>query len=134
MTKQELSQLYYLKKEVYHLRNRLTELECAATGASAQITGMPKGYDISNKVADYVVEINALKEVLENQLRKCICEIKRLNEYIENIEDSQLRIVMTLRYIHGQTWRQVAWNIGGGNTEDGVKKMVYRYLVRGSGG
>ena len=130
MTKKELSQLYYLKKEAKHLRDKIAELECAATGSSPRITGVPIGYGYSNKVADYAVEINDLKEMLERQLRKCICEMKRINEYIETIEDSQIRIIIGLRYVQGLTWRQVAFRIGGGNTESGVKKMVYRYLGR----
>lgn len=130
MTKKELSQLYYLNKEIKDLRSRILELECAATGSSTGITGMPRSYDLANKVCRYTVEISELKDLLENQLRKCIYELKRLNEFIETIEDSQVRIILSLRYIKGLTWRQVALNIGGGNTEDGVKKIAYRYIMR----
>ena len=41
MTKKELSQLYYLKKEIKEQQRRLDELETAATACTAKITGLP---------------------------------------------------------------------------------------------
>ena len=41
ITKRELSQLYYLSREIEQDRKRLEELEAAAQGITQQITGMP---------------------------------------------------------------------------------------------
>ncbi len=46
MTKKELSQLYYLKKEIKEQQRRIAELEVAATKCTANISGMPSGKGI----------------------------------------------------------------------------------------
>lgn len=112
MTKQELSQLYYLNREIEHLKNRIVELECIATSSTSRITGMPHASGISDKVGKYAAEIADLKELLDLNLKKCFYELNRLNRYIETIEDSQVRLIMSLRYINGLSWQQVAFSIG----------------------
>lgn len=112
MTKQELSQLYYLNREIEQLKNRIAELECVATSTSSRITGMPHASGISDKVGKYVAEIADLRELLDLNLKKCFYELNRLNRYIESIEDSERRMIMSLRYINGLSWQQVAFSIG----------------------
>jgi len=128
MTKKELSQLYYLNREIEEQQKRLAELEVAATSSGTTITGMPKAHSVSDKLANYAIEIADLKALLDLNLKKCFYELNRLNRYINSIDDSQIRIILALRYINGLSWRQIAFSIGGGNTEDGVKKMAYRFL------
>ena len=48
--------------------------------------------------------------------------------FISSIEDSQTRQIIFLRYIKGMSWGQVAIKIGGGNTDDGVRKRAIRYI------
>lgn len=128
MTKQELSQLYYLNREIEQIKQRIEELECIATSTTLNITGMPHVSGVTDKVGKYAAEIADLKELLELNLKKCFYELNRLNRYINTIDDPILRMVFTLRYINGLSWRQVAYSIGGNNTENAVKKMAYRYL------
>jgi hypothetical protein len=130
MTKQELSQLYYLNREIEQLKSRLTELDCIATSTSSRITGMPHASGISDKVGKYAAEIADLKELLDLNLKKCFYELNRLNRYIESIEDSQIRMIMSLRYINGLDWSQVAYSIGGGNSDKSVQMIVNRFLKR----
>jgi hypothetical protein len=112
MTKQELSQLYYLNREIEQLKNRIVELECVATSTSSRITGMPHASGISDKVGRYAAEIADLKELLDLNLKKCFYELNRLNRYIESIENSEMRMILSLRYINGLSWQQVAFSIG----------------------
>ncbi|WP_338433255.1 RNA polymerase subunit sigma-24 [Clostridium sp. LBM24168] len=130
MNKKELSQLYYLNREIEQLKSRIEELECIAVSDTSRITGMPHVTGISDKVGRYVAEIADLKELLNLNLKKCFYELNRLNRYIESIDDSQMRMIMTLRYVNGLSWRQIAFSIGGGNTEDSIKKLAYRYLKK----
>lgn len=130
ITKKELSQLYYLNKEIKQQQERLQELESIATSCTRKITGMPSGGEISDKLSKCVVEIADLKALLDLNLKKCFYELSRLNRYIDSIEDSHIRMIMSLRYINGLSWRQVAFSIGGGNTEDSVRKMHDRYLQK----
>lgn len=112
MTKQELSQLYYLNREIEQLKKRIAELESAATSTTQSITGMPHVGGISDKAGKYAAEIVDLKELLELNLKKCFYELNRLNRYIESVEDAQIRVILSLRYVNGLSWKQIAFSIG----------------------
>ena len=128
MTKQELSQLYYLNGEIEQLKNRITELECVATSTSSRITGMPHTSGISDKVGKYVAEIADLKELLDLNLKKCFYELNRLNRYIEGIDNSEMRMILSLRYINGLSWEQVAVSISPYASGESVRKSHDRFL------
>lgn len=130
MTKHELSQLYYLNREIIQLQNRISELECLASSCTSKITGMPTTPAVIDKLANYVAEIADLKNILDLSLKKCFYELNRLNRYIQGIEDSEMRMILSLRYVNGLSWNQIAYSIGGGNSEDGVKKKAYRFLKK----
>lgn len=112
MTKKELSQLYYLKKEIKEQQRRLAELEETATNCSAKITGLPSGRGISDKTGNYAAQIADLKALLDLNIKKCFCELNRLNRYIQSVDDSQMRTILRLRYIQGLTWQRIAFEIG----------------------
>lgn len=128
MTVKEMSQLYYLNREIEHLQRQLEELECLAEGTTQVITGMPHGSGTSDKVGRYVVQIADLRSMIDNRKARCWDELRRLNAYIDGVEDSLTRQILTLRYVNGMSWQQVADSVGGANTEDSVKKICYRYL------
>ena len=112
MNKKELSQLYYLNREIEEQQRRLQELEALATSCTSWITGMPKNKCVIDRLAGYVAEITDLKSLLELNLKKCFYELNRLTRYINSVEDSQLRMILSLRHINGQTWQQIAFSIG----------------------
>lgn len=128
LTVKEMSQLYYLNWEIEHLQRQLEELECLAEGTTQVITGMPHGSGTSDKVGRYAVQIADLRSMIDNRKARCWDELRRLNAYIDGVEDSLTRQILTLRYVNGLSWQQVADSVGGANTEDSVKKICYRYL------
>ena len=128
MANKELSKLYHLKKEIEMQRKRLYELETIAKSCSVRITGMPHGTGISDKVGKYASQIADLKCLLDLNLKKCFFELNRLTEYIQSVDDSLVRQIMTYRYIHGFSWQKTASSVGGNNTSDSLKKKLYRYL------
>ena len=127
MNNRELSQLFYLNREIAEDKQRLIELEAAATSAGAKITGLPHSTDIADKTA-LAAEIADLKDEIEAKIRLTVVEYNRLMRFIHTIEDSLMRQILTLRHVSGLSWRQVAKRIGGGNTEDGVKQAHSRFL------
>ena len=130
MTLKELSQLYYLNREIEMDQQRLRELEVKALPGAQVITGMPHGSGVSDVVGRYAAEIADLRGIIEAKHQQCLYERSRLERYIAGIDDSLLRQIFTYRFINGLPWHQVAACIGGGNTEDGCRKAVKRYLER----
>ncbi|WP_307760967.1 hypothetical protein [uncultured Phascolarctobacterium sp.] len=129
MTKKELSQLYWLNREIEEQQRRLQELECMATSCTSRITGMPHSSNMVDKLSRYVAEIADLRGLIDLNIKRCFYELNRLNRFINSVEDSQMRMILSLRYINGLPWNQIAASIGG-NTEDSVRKAHDRYLKR----
>lgn len=112
MTKKDLSQLYYLNREIVQLQIRLAEVECLATSCTPSITGMPRASGVADKLANYTAEIADLKSLLDLNLKKCFYELNRLNRYIQSVDDSEMRMILALRYVNGLSWQQIAYSIG----------------------
>lgn len=128
MTVKELSQLYYLKKEINMQRQILSELEAAATGSTARITGLPHSKDVSDRVGKCAAQTADLKCLLDLNLKKSFFELNRLTEYIQSVNDSLVRQIMTYRYIYGFNWQKTAFSTGGNNNPYNLKMRLYRYL------
>lgn len=128
MTKKELSQLYYLEKEIKEQQKRIKELETTATSCSSKIAGVPSGTENSDKIGNYAAQIADLKSLLDLNLRKYFYELNRLNHYIQSVEDSQMRMILTLRYVNGLTWRQIAKSMGVAGDGSTERKKLDRFL------
>lgn len=130
MTAKELSQLYYLNREIEMLQKKLTDLEARASSpAGPNLTGMPSGKGFTdNRVARFAAEIVDLQAIIAAKQIQCIHERNRLERWIIDIPDSLLRQIFSLRYISGLPWLQVALHIGGNNTADSVRMQHNRYL------
>lgn len=127
MTKRELSQLYWLNREIEADEKRLKELETAATSTTSKITGLPHVSGISDKTA-IAAEIADVKAIIEAKKIQAVAEYNRLNRYIASVDDSLMRQILALRHIDGMEWDRVASSIGGGNTGDGVRMAHARFL------
>lgn len=64
MTLKELSQLYYLNREIEKDEQRLAELEAIATGTTQNVTGMPHGSSVGDKVGKGATDIIYLKGII----------------------------------------------------------------------
>nr|DAY73525.1 MAG TPA: Protein of unknown function (DUF722) [Caudoviricetes sp.] len=128
MTLKELSQLYYLNREIEDLTNKIAELEAKATDTSVKITGMPRGSGTGDKIGRAVEELCYYKSKLINRLARCRIELIRLNDYISACPDSLTRQILTYRFVNGLPWNQVAAHIGYPATEWSVKDAAYRYI------
>lgn len=157
MTLKELSQLYYLNREIEMDQVRLDNLDVEIKGDEEQLAeleriasspsspnydGMPKSPSYGNKIENAVARIWDLeasikrKKALRSDIAMtiqakqilCLTERNKLERYIADIPDSLLRLIFTYRFINGLTWSQVSYSIGVRTTEESVKKMCYRYL------
>ena len=127
MNKRELGQLYYLNREIEQDKLRLLELEAVATDVTVRITGLLHGTDLADKTA-LAAEIADLRNEIEIKIKLTIAQYNRLMRYIHDVEDSFMRQVLMLRHVDGLSWGKVAICVGGGNTEEGVRKAYSRFF------
>lgn len=131
MTRKDLSQLYYLQKEIRSDEQRLIALETRATNITANLSGMPSGGRLSDKTA-IGAEIADLKLIIQAKRDMCVAHYNQIMRYVAGIDDSMMRQIITLRNLDMLTWKQIAQRIGGGNTEDGLR-MAYKRFVEHMG-
>lgn len=136
MDKEQLKQIKYLKNEIKMLKNQITELDYTST--TDTVTGSDASFpytfhSIKIRGIDYQGYINKLNRYqrrLERRVEELIDLLEETTDYIDNIDDSQIRQIITLRYVNGLEWGQVAAKMGGNNTADGVRMIHNRYLER----
>lgn len=130
MTLKELSQLYWLNREIEADQRRLDELErLIGSPSSPQMDGMPHTpSNNESKVERVVAEVVDLQAIIAARQIQCIHERARLERWISEIPDSLTRQIFHYRFAECLSWSAVAQRIGGGNAEESVKKRCYRYL------
>jgi DNA-directed RNA polymerase specialized sigma24 family protein len=104
MTLKELSQLYYLNREIEMDRRRLEELRSKAESPQSP----------------------ALEATIKAKQERCIQERDRLERFISSIDDNLTRQIFTMRCACGLSWAEIAAKVGGGNTTQGVMRRIYR--------
>lgn len=72
--------------------------------------------------------------------KRILAEGQRMNELqskydaicaeIYAIQDTQVRLILLLRYVDGMSWANIAARVGGGNTGDSCRKIADRFLCK----
>jgi hypothetical protein len=132
MTRKELSQVFYLNKEMKMWEEKLNELRSKSLEGTQKITGMPfaNTNDCSDKTFEHISRIMELQsdiEVFRTNIERKVSEIEK---YIMTLDDSILRQIIEYRCCQLKSWRDVAAMIGGDNTPDGCRMMFDRQFPR----
>ncbi len=128
MTVKDLEQLYYLEKMIQHENKRLDELRASVDLHSPGFSDMPKAPGARDKLGEVVPEIVDQEEEIKHSLLEYEETKQKLLHFIRHVPNTRIRLIMMLRYIDKKTWQGVADELGGKETENSVKKTVYRYL------
>lgn len=140
VTKNILVQYSSLQEEIKEVRDRIAQTEKqiqkiekegsllerkpgGASGVSHQIEGSPYPEYNRKKMLLY-----ARKATLTSLELELIETVNQIEEFIASLDDSRIRRIINLRFIENLSWGKVAARIGGGNTEDSIKKMFYRFM------
>ena len=129
MDKGELSQVYWLEKEIEIWEEELRRRkERSKTKSPAKFVEGGKDGEHKNLTEDDVVtniEIDAMIRRKQTDLER---QRDKILEYIIGIEDSQMRLIVYWRCVKLCPWRVVAKKVGGANTEEGVRQAFHRHF------
>lgn len=114
MTVEELSQLYFLRKEAAFDEGRLAEIDRWLTLAPGRLKP----------------DLTELREIVAGKYSRCVSERDRLERFIDGISDPYTQRLFCARYREGESWTQIALDMGGYVGEDALKKVCYRYLEK----
>lgn len=131
MDKKTLGRLFWIPKQIDQKRREIQRIWERLTAMSPNLSGMPHGGGVHDKLGDGVPELVAKKEELEEMCRKLQTEEDQINDWIDHVDDLQIQLFISLRYRERMPWNEVAIQAGGNNSEDSVRMMVNRYLEKG---
>lgn len=128
-----------LKKQIADIENRIYEIrqgEIVKDKVKGGLGGIQtftiEGFP-TREYEQKTKELQKKKILLENRQKvateleiKIAEQIIEVEKFIASIKDSHTRRIIELRVVEGLSWREVAEKIGGGNTENGVKKIYSR--------
>lgn len=54
--------------------------------------------------------------------------IRLLQQINEIVPDSQMRLILTAKFVDDMNWQRVARYVGGNHTSDSVRQQAHRYI------
>lgn len=141
ISKEVLIQYADLQQECKEVREKIEKLEKQIEKMESdgnvvdKVRGGEGGLQ-SFKIEGFPYPEYSRKKTLLNIRKAVLCELEielletlnQVEEFIASIKDSHIRRIINLRVIDGLPWNKVADRIGGGNTDDSVKKTFYRFM------
>ena len=98
------NKLYWLKQEVKQIENQIRELTILS---AFEMSGMPSGNTVSSPVEQFYAKLDKLRTKLQKAKEKVVEEVERLENYIEGIEDDEIRGLARARYLECKTWEVI---------------------------
>lgn len=112
--KKKLKKLRDLIKESEHLQSEYDDMICFPSeevidSVNDYKTGYPHVVTISG-MGD--PRFALLREKLATKNRKILLEIAAIEEYLDSVEDPEMRIILRLQYVSGLSIEQIAEELG----------------------
>ena len=143
MTKTALEQYIDVKQEIREIEasterlnnkldriNREGNVKDAVKGGNGGFqTFHIEGFPVAEEdEAKYLLSKNI--RLLEERKAKAAELVVRVEEYLNTLDDSRMRRMISMRYIEGMSWKKVASRMGGRATEESCRKEAERFLKK----
>lgn len=137
MKKDLLKQYRFCKKRIAELNEEIDKLKLENT-VQDTVQGSQKDFPYIMRtrtvcgcpdICDNDSEINRLYA----ERAKCRRIVKEVSIFVNSIEDNIIRRAFIMRYMDGAAppkWDKIALKIGGGNTAEGIRKAVSRFIAK----
>lgn len=125
MTKKELSQIYYINREIEMWQRELSSIYSLE---SVNLDGMPRGSSIGDATGEKAVRAAQIRDIIEGLLAKLQMKRKEVYEFIATLDDPLMRQIVMYRCLSLCTWEEVAMYVGGKNTADSVRMLFNRFF------
>lgn len=121
MTERELQGYTFIKARIKKVKNRLAELEQENGLGSVNMDGMPHGSTPGDPVARMAIARASLHEHLTRLLAELKEKEREIREYIESVENEEVKLIIEWRFIDLLEWYEIA-----GKLEEMTGKNVDR--------
>ena len=129
-TKSELSQIFYLNKELQMWQREKERLEARIGASSQPMNGMPHGYGVGDPTGNLAQELAQCHLMISRICVEIQIQRNKIIKYIEEVEDSLLRQILFYRCISCMSWHEVAREIGGNHTDKSTRQAFFRHFKK----
>ena len=130
MTRKELSRYYFLTRSIEKEIEQLRRLEALATNTGSHLGASFHGSGRYSDPTGLGANIADCRAKLEKDIARMKRDRKRIIDFIRATKDPYMKRILELRYLRQYTWQGVASWLGGNNTADSVRMLIFRYLSR----
>ena len=121
-----LNKVYWLKKEIEQITDQIKSLTMYQ---GASLSGMPGGSNNNTSpIERYVMKKERLMDKLQRKFDELVTEVQRIEEYIESIDDAELRVIARKRFIENKDWQIIGDEMYMDRTT--VSRKMKKYLER----
>lgn len=124
----ELNGLRHLDEEILEIEEQIERLRTDAERCSQILSDMPRTSGVSDKIGRIASDIADYTSLLVDTKAERIKKSQEIHAFILEIPDEQTRRAFYLRFVQCLRWEEVARRLGGGNSADGARMRVVRYL------
>lgn len=132
MTRKELSEIYYLDKELKRCERMLSNLIESSQIKAQTIDGMPIQHcnGTSDKVSETAIKVIAHADMVIEYKNKIKDKKMEIDKWIMSLDDFYLKQIVYYRCIELMDWEKVADMLGGGNTAAGCRMYFNRHIKK----
>lgn len=120
-----LNKLYWLKRESGQIENQIKELTVLS---AVSMSGMPSGSEVTSPVERFNERLEQLREKLQKKYTEILTETERIEAYIENITDAEIRVMARKRFIENKTYKTIGEEMYIDGTT--ARKKLKRYFEK----
>lgn len=107
MKQEELTEVYYINKEIEIIEKELKELRNKNFYKTNVMSNMPRGGIRKDPFAEYTEKAIELETMLEYSLKKLQEKRREAENYLNGMEDGEIRVITRLRCINNLSWEEI---------------------------
>lgn len=111
MTEQQLRGYVFIMARIKKVEGRLAELEQESGIGSLNMDGMPRGSTPGDPVARMAIARATLHEHLARLHADLKEKEREIREYIDGVEDEEVKLIIEWRFIDLLDWYEIAGNL-----------------------
>lgn len=117
MTKEELSKLKKIKQEIEQIKKELDDAKYDCDFVADSVKGSSRYFPYNERIIGIQgigyceQKAERIQRRLNRKLEELMDKKDEINEFIYTLEDSDIRQILTYRYINGLKWEQIGYNM-----------------------
>lgn len=135
VTMEDLKQYLFLRKEILELENELIKTYKQAGKESDSVTGSLAEFPYTKTSYKLIgddrctrIKVKQLSEQIKKRYDALVSYRIRIETFMENTRNSEIRLIIHLKYIKGMTWLEISKEVYNSLEESTSRKKLERFF------